>query len=73
MDLFEHKYLKVSLIAFKGRHPSKTPLLNELAYEQVVTTVAIKVREFEEGKPVACNIAMNRRQYGGIISEEQDE
>lgn len=28
IDVHDHKYLKISLVAIRGRFPSKTPLLN---------------------------------------------
>jgi hypothetical protein len=61
IDVNEHKYIKVCLVAIRGRYPSKTPLLNELAFEHVISFANLKLSDFLVDKPQACNIALNKK------------
>lgn len=43
IDVQDHKYLTLSLVAIRGRFPSKTPLLNQLAYEHELAFATLKL------------------------------
>jgi hypothetical protein len=62
IDVHDHKYIKVSLVGIHGRLPSKTPLLNQLAYEHEITYATLKLSDFEGvAAPHACTIVLNKR------------
>ena len=55
--------MKVHLVAIRGKYPPRKPLLNELAYEHVVSFATIKLSDFLQDKPIACNIPLNNKQF----------